>query len=114
MIRSDPSTYVHIRGSTLSLTSPVTLPAGTWSATAQVRLRSDSTLVADLDVTLTAPTPPATAHTLLLVCDAADQADWTAARHVCDVRFADADGVVLHTSRFELDVIAEVTEAPAP
>ena len=105
-------TYTHKRGSTLSLAGTVTLPSGTWSASAQVRSASTS-LVEQLTVTLTAPESPATAHTILIAGTAAQCADWPIGTLTCDVRFVDASAtpVVVPSPTFLIIVTQEITNA---
>lgn len=104
--------YPHKRGATLSLAGTVQLPAGTWSASAQVRTATNA-LVEQLTVTLSAPVSPATAHGILIECTAAQAVDWPVGDLRCDVRFVDASAVpvVVPTPTFVIRVSQEVTSA---
>ena len=113
-------TYTHKRGATLSLAGTVTLPAGVWSATSQVKqdVGGVLTLVEELAVTLApiaVPDPGGPTHTILLESSSAAASDWPLGRLQCDVRFADASvpPVVLPTETFDIKVVREVTGAPA-
>ena len=103
-------TYPIKRGATLSLAGSVELPAGTWSASAQVR-SAVLALVEQLVVTLTPPVLPATAHTILIEASSAQTADWPIGSLMCDVRFADASAtpVVVPSPTFVINVQQEVT-----
>ncbi len=105
-------TYPHKRGATLSLAGTVTLPAGSWSATAQVR-NSSGSLVQQLSVTLQAPVAPATAHAILIEATADQALTWPLGDLRCDVRFADASDppVVVPSPTFIIKVQQEVTHA---
>jgi hypothetical protein len=96
------------RGSTFSYGCPVLLPVGVWAATAHVRDGSGS-LIDALTVTLTPPSGSETHHQLLLVATAVQTADWPRKPLFGDVKFSDADGVVMHTGNFIIDVEAAQT-----
>lgn len=104
-------TYPIKRGATLSLAGTVQLPAGTWSASAQVRSTTSLSLVEQLSVTLTPPVFPATAHAILIEASSAQSADWPIGTLLCDVRFSDASAtpVVLPSPTFAIQVQQEVT-----
>lgn len=112
LLHMTESVYPHKRGATLSLAGTVTLPAGSWSATAQVRNASGS-LVQQLAVTLQAPVAPATAHGILIEATADQAATWPLSDLRCDVRFADASAtpVVVPSPTFIVRVQQEVTHA---
>lgn len=105
------STINFKRGSTFSYGGTFTMPAGTWTATAQLR-DAQNVLIDDLDVTFTPPVSPATTHTLLIEKDAVDTAAWPTSRLRGDISFADTNSpeVVLITSTFVVNVIERLTQ----
>ena len=98
------------RGSTFSFSGMVTLPAGTWSAAAQLRsARGD--LVFNLTITLTPPVNPSIQHTLLLTATPAQTLAWPLETLDGDVVFTDTSPtpVVVPTGSFKVTVIEKVT-----
>ena len=101
----------HKAGATFSLTGTCLLPAGTWSATCEARHPITEALVQTFAVTLTplgVPTAEAS-HAILIQATADQSAAWPRGPLECDVRYAGADGIVLATSSFMVDVIKRVT-----
>lgn len=96
-----PASITFKRGSTFSFGCPVQLPAGTWTASAQLR-SSTGKLVQQLTVTLTPPVAPATTHQLLLTATALQSKTWPLGEVSGDVRFTDSNGLVIPTSSFTL------------
>lgn len=99
-------------GSTLKIAGSVLLPAGTWTLTADVK-RSNGVLVAALTTTLTVittPTPRAT-HTMLVTATPAATATWPVGNLLCDLRFQDALGNVIHSPTFTIATEQAITDA---
>jgi hypothetical protein len=102
------------KGDTLSLAGTVLLPAGVWTASAALN-KANGTLAYALAVDLqplAEPTAAAT-HSIVIELSPANSANLAAERHKTDVRFADADGVVLHSPVYIINVTASQTAAPA-
>ena len=104
---STPRFNPHKAGDTFSYAGTCQLPAGTWTATAQVRAVADNALLGAIAVTL--GTPGSGGTPIALTAAAADTATWPAGLHQVDVRYADNTGVVLHTSTIVLPVVRPVT-----
>lgn len=103
-------TFEHKAGGDLSLAGTVELPAGTWSATSQVRDAAGE-LVTSLAASLQAD---GDAYTLLLEATSTQTAGWTeGATLYCDVRFQDnsTPAVVLYSATFAIHVVQAITEA---
>lgn len=96
-------------GSTFGYAGTCRLPAGTWTATCQLRSTlGDAALLGSIGVTLGASANGVTP--IALHAPATDTATWPVGQHQLDVRYADAGGTVLHTSTLLLPVIRAVTE----
>jgi hypothetical protein len=91
------------RGATLSLAGTAALPSGTWTATCNA-IGNSGKFKTMLDVALTDPISPATAHQVLVSKAAADTATWPEGDLTCDIRFEDASGVVIPTPSFVIAV----------
>lgn len=96
-------------GGTFSFGCVVTLPAGVWTARAELRQPSGNRLLSALQTTLTPVTGQAGQYTLLLVASATTTSAWPAGLANGDVVFADATGVVLPSSTFTLEIVPKVT-----
>lgn len=96
------------RGATLSLAGTATLPAGSWTATCSATGNSGK-FKTMLDVALTPPVSPATAHQIMVSKASSETSAWPEGDLVCDIRFADADGVVIPTPSFILCIPPWVT-----
>lgn len=97
-------------GDTFSFVGNCRLPDGIWTATCQIRTTAEPhALVGTVDVTLGtqvgADTP------LVLHADATVTAAWPPGTHELDIRYADQDGIVVHTSTLLLPVVRAVTGA---
>lgn len=103
--------YKQKRGDTFSLAGPGTLPAGTWTATSQVRRKSSGTLVDPLVVVLTAQVSGSYTHLLSLSKGAAATILWPIEELECDVEFRDATGIVRSTQTFTIKVVKDITHA---
>jgi hypothetical protein len=97
------------RGATLALGGTATLPAGVWTAKADLCRAAGGTLVEHLDVTLTAPTAAGAPWGLYVGCAALKTAAWPVGEMVVDIRFADDAGNVIATPSFALTVEHRVT-----
>lgn len=98
------------RGATFSFGGLVPLPAGTWTATAQLR-DFGAVKIVDLAVTLTPPVAPDTQYSLLLECPASATASWPKGVLLGDIKFADASvpPLIITTSTFGVNVIEAET-----
>lgn len=100
-------------GSTLKIAGSVLLPTGTWTLTADVK-RSNGALVAGLTATLTVlatPTPRAT-HSMSVTALPAATKTWPVDNLLCDLRFQDALGNVIHSPTFTIATENAITVAP--
>lgn len=122
---NNPKFAPHKAGSTFSYAGTCQLPAGAWSATAQLRAVADNALLGTLTVTLgAAPSPEAPANSaaaplptpIALYAAATDTALWPPGVHQLDIRYAQAGAppgapaTVLHTSTLLLPVTRAVTQ----
>ena len=99
-------------GSTLRIAGSVLLPAGTWMLTADVK-RTNGALISALTTTLTVlvtPTPKAT-HSMLVTALPAATATWPVGNLLCDLRFQDALGNVIHSPTFTISTEQAITDA---
>jgi hypothetical protein len=99
------------RGSTFSLGGYVTIPAGEWTATSEIK-DNKGTLVQELAVTLEAPVAPNTKWPILLYADAADTAVWPLGPLSCDIRFVSGSNVI-YSPTFIVNMVLEITD-PQP
>lgn len=100
----------HKIGDTFSYAGTCRLPAGTWTATCELRSTGGTAaLIGTIQVTLGVAVDGATP--IALYAAAADVATWSAGHHQLDIRYADAGGTVVHTSTLLLPVIRAVTGA---
>lgn len=100
----------HKIGDTFSYAGTCHLPAGTWTATCQLRSTvGNSALLGTIQVTLGVPVDGATP--IALYADTANTSTWPTGHHQLDIRYADAGGTVIHTSTLSLPVIRAVTGA---
>lgn len=95
-------------GSTLSYAGFAALPAGTWTATCQVRTALSFKLLGTVVVTLGAAVAGQTPMSLYL--SAADTATWAPGLHELDIRYVDPGGQVMHTTTLILPVLKAVTQ----
>lgn len=100
------------RGATLSYAGYVTLPAGDWTATSELR-NSAGDLISQLDVTLVAPTAPETRWPILLYKDASETIDFPLGPLQCDIRFQYSN-TVIYSPTFTVNVVLEITEPQTP
>lgn len=96
-------TYTHKRGATFSLAGSASLPAGVWTATAQIK--RGASVIAAPSVTLGEAVNGATPIALTL---ADSTATWPLTELSCDIRFTDGTNV-LYSPTFIIDVAQEVT-----
>ena len=101
--------FILKRGSTLSLAGTVSLPAGTWTATSEVKDAAGD-LISTLNVTLTPPTAPNTLWVILMAQSSEETLTWPLGPLNCDVRYEDGAGNVLYTPTFTLNIALEVTD----
>ena len=95
-------------GSTFSYAGTCGLPAGSWTATCQVRSMEApyaliGTVVVTLGVAVAGLTP------IALLCPASQTASWPEGVQELDIRYTDASGVVLHTSTVLVPVLRSIT-----
>ena len=103
----------HKRGDTFSYAGTVTLPAGTWSATAQLRKKGKADTEdpdVEVTVTLTPPVAPITTTGVVMYAKAAD-VDELLGHYYFDVEFTDTSTppVVLSTTTILFDFIRDIT-----
>lgn len=104
--------YYFKRGSTFSLAGYASLPTGDdWTATSEIKDQR-GTLVQELTVTIEAPVAPETKWPILLFASAEDASVWPLGALNCDIRF-DYNGNIVYSPTFVINVIANVTDAPA-
>jgi len=99
------------RGGTFGRAGTFPVPPGTWDVTATVR-EADGTLVDHLTCTadvLDELDANGNTVALAITATATQTADWPVKTLVCDIRFEDTGGNVLHTSTFLIVVQEEVT-----
>jgi hypothetical protein len=107
------NTITHKRGNTFSYAGTITLPAGAWTASAQVRDGKAGTLLSTLATTLVAQ--GANVWALALHATSAQTSTWPVSAYgkttplLCDIKFSDGTTVV-RTETFGIDVAREVTE----
>lgn len=95
-------------GDTFSYAGTCKLPAGSWTASCQVRSWDGaSTLVGTVAVTLGTAVNGETP--IALYAAASATAIWPVATHELDIRYADASGIVVHSSTILLPVMKSVT-----
>jgi len=100
--------YNFKQGGTFSLGGYASLPTGSgWKATAELRDGNDA-LIAELVVTLQAPTAPETKWGLLLYQDATATATWPLGPLYCDIRFVNGT-TVLPTATFVVNIVLRIT-----
>lgn len=99
-------------GSTLKIAGSVLLPAGTWMLTADVK-RTNGALVSGLTTTLTVLATPTTkaTHSMLVTATPAATATWPVGNLLCDLRFQDALGNVIHSPTFTIATEQAITDA---
>lgn len=105
-----PTVYIK-QGATFSQAGYATLPDGDWIATSEIRDNA-GTLIETLDVTLLAPTAPATKWPLLLFKSAEFTELWPIGTLYCDIRF-DYNGNILYIPTFIVQVVKHIT-GPQP
>lgn len=97
-------------GGTFSYAGTCRLPAGTWTATCQLRsTQGDDVLLGAIEVTLGATVNGSAP--IALYASAVDSATWPVGQHQLDIRYVDSGGTVVHTSTLLLPVIRAVTGA---
>lgn len=99
-------------GSTFRIAGSVLLPAGTWTLTADVK-RNDGTLVSSLTTSLTSlqvPTSKAT-HTMIVSASSTETKTWPIGNLLCDFRFQDTLGNVIHSPTFTIATENAITVA---
>jgi hypothetical protein len=99
-------------GATFSAAYTAKLPAGTWSAEADLRKKNDDK-IADLTVTisqLSTPDAVGNTHSGTLSATAAQTALWPVGTHLCDVKFTDGTVAKISDS-FAVIVTQAVTHA---
>jgi len=97
-------------GDTFSYAGTCKLPAGLWTATCEVRTWDGaSTLIGTVAVTLGTEVSGETP--IALYAAASATATWPVATHEVDIRYADAGGVVVHSSTMLLPVVQSITGA---
>lgn len=110
MARPAPSIFLK-RGATFSLAGYVTIPAGDWVATSEIK-NNLGELISELDVTLQAPVDPEIRWSILLYKDAEITATWPLGPLSCDIRFAYGN-TVIYSPTFIVNMVKEVTD-PQP
>lgn len=95
-------------GATLALAGTVSLPAGAWTATSEVKDQSGN-LVSTLNVTLTAPTAPSTIWVIQISQTAENTLTWPLGPLNCDIRYVDSSDNVIYTPTFQFQVSQEIT-----
>lgn len=103
-----PSIFLK-RGSTFSLGGYVTIPAGEWVATSEVK-DNYGALIAELEVTLQSPPVGETRWPILLYW--ADTSEWPLGPLNCDIRFVSGTNIV-YSPTFIVNMVKEVTD-PQP
>lgn len=98
-------------GDTFSWATVCPLPAGTWSATCQIRSRDTLSLMGDLTVTVGTPVGDVTPITV--EAPPSLTATWQPIPAVLDIRFMDETGAVIHTQNVGIRVTRAITEATA-
>lgn len=97
-------------GGTFSYAGTCRLPAGTWTATCELRsTQGDDVLLGAIEVTLGATVNGSAP--IALHASAVDSATWPVGQHQLDIRYVDGGGTVVHTSTLLLPVIRAVTGA---
>lgn len=99
----------HKRGATFSWAGTVRLPAGTWTATSQVKM-PDGSAIENLVVTLLQPVSPSLDHTISLYAWAVQTSLWPLGNAICDIRFT-AGTEVIYCPTFEIQIVEVVTRA---
>lgn len=95
--------FSHKRGDTFDYAGTLTLPAGTWTPTAQVR--QGDTLIADLTATLEDPSGGETAVRVV----ATDTTAWPLGTMRFDIQFDGVGGQVISTDTVAFKVVADIT-----
>ncbi len=85
-------------GSTFSLAFSLLLPAGTWTAKADVKTL-ERVLVEHLHVSIAAPDAPEMEHIVLLTADYPQTALWPRERLISDILFL-SDGIAIRSASF--------------
>ena len=91
------------RGATFSYLGTISLPAGVWTAQAQIR-NAAGELVDSFVVVITPPLAPSVLHGISLYVPASSTVTWPIATLLSDIKFTDAAGFVLYGETFAITI----------